>query len=144
MKERSRRNNLQAPMSIYEVHIGSWMRIPQEENRSLSYREIAPRLAEYVARLGFTHVEFLPVMEHPFYGSWVMNPSGTLRPRAATGRHRISCSSLIRSTSTVSVSFLTGSLLISPATSTALVSLTEPTFMSTLMPVRGFSLTGAA
>ena len=85
MKERSRRNNLQAPMSIYEVHIGSWMRIPQEENRSLSYREIAPRLAEYVARLGFTHVEFLPVMEHPFYGSWGYESLGYFAPTSRYG-----------------------------------------------------------
>jgi 1,4-alpha-glucan branching enzyme len=85
MRERSRQNNLQAPMSIYEVHIGSWMRIPQEENRSLSYREIAPRLAEYVARLGFTHVEFLPVMEHPFYGSWGYESLGYFAPTSRYG-----------------------------------------------------------
>jgi len=72
-------------MSIYEVHIGSWMRIPQEENRSLSYREIAPRLAEYVARLGFTHVEFLPVMEHPFYGSWGYESLGYFAPTSRYG-----------------------------------------------------------
>ena len=58
------------PMSIYEVHLGSWMRLPGEGNRSLSYREIAPRLAEHCTRLGFTHVELMPVMEHPFFGSW--------------------------------------------------------------------------
>src|SRR4029078_5456742 len=60
---------VRAPMSIYEVHLGSWARIPEEANRSMSYREIAPRLVEHVERLGFTHVELLPVMEHPFYGS---------------------------------------------------------------------------
>src|SRR5689334_2595113 len=70
MQKRAERNSLRAPQSIYEVHIGSWMRIPEEHNRPLSYREMAPRLAEYVGQLGFTHVEFLPVMEHPFYGSW--------------------------------------------------------------------------
>jgi 1,4-alpha-glucan branching enzyme len=85
MRERSRQNNLRAPMSIYEVHIGSWMRIPQEENRSLSYREIAPRLAEYVTRLGFTHVEFLPVMEHPFYGSWGYESLGYFAPTSRYG-----------------------------------------------------------
>jgi 1,4-alpha-glucan branching enzyme len=85
MRERSRQNNLRAPMSIYEVHIGSWMRVPQEENRSLSYREIAPRLAEYVTRLGFTHVEFLPVMEHPFYGSWGYESLGYFAPTSRYG-----------------------------------------------------------
>jgi len=85
MRERSRQNNLRAPMSIYEVHIGSWMRVPQEENRSLSYREMALRLAEYVARLGFTHVEFLPVMEHPFYGSWGYESLGYFAPTSRYG-----------------------------------------------------------
>src|SRR5262249_27804837 len=57
-------------MSIYEVHLGSWMRVPEEGNRSLSYHELAHKLTEYVKQLGFTHVEFMPVMEHPFFGSW--------------------------------------------------------------------------
>src|SRR5262249_29235659 len=70
MEKRKEKNALNAPMSIYEVHLGSWMRVPEEHNRSLSYRETAPRLAEYVGRMGFTHVELLPVMEHPFFGSW--------------------------------------------------------------------------
>jgi len=142
-RERSRQNDLRAPMSIYEVHIGSWMRVPEQESRSLSYREMAPKLAEYVTRLGFTHVEFLPVMEHPFYGSWVMNPS-VLCATSRYGTPQDFMSSLIRSTSTGSESSWTGSLLTSPVTSTASVSLTEPTFMSTLTPVRGFSRTGAA
>jgi 1,4-alpha-glucan branching enzyme len=85
MRERGRQNNLRAPMSIYEVHIGSWMRVPQEDNRPLSYREIAPRLAEYVTRLGFTHVEFLPVMEHPFYGSWGYESLGYFAPTSRYG-----------------------------------------------------------
>jgi len=70
MENRHEQNALDAPMAIYEMHLGSWMRKPEEENRSLTYRELAPRLAEYVRNMGFTHVEFLPVMEHPFYGSW--------------------------------------------------------------------------
>ncbi|HEX4931703.1 MAG TPA: 1,4-alpha-glucan branching protein GlgB, partial [Gemmatimonadaceae bacterium] len=61
---------MNGPMSIYEVHLGSWARVPEEGNRSLTYREIAPLLADYVTRMGFTHVELMPVMEHPFYGSW--------------------------------------------------------------------------
>ena len=84
-RERSRQNDLRAPMSIYEVHIGSWMRVPEQESRSLSYREMAPKLAEYVTRLGFTHVEFLPVMEHPFYGSWGYESLGYFAPTSRYG-----------------------------------------------------------
>ena len=77
---RARRNALTAPMAMYEVHLGSWCRVPEEGNRSLSYRELAPKLAAYVQRLGFTHVEFLPVMEHPFYGSWGYQTTGFFAP----------------------------------------------------------------
>ena len=59
-----------SPISIYEVHLGSWRRVPEEGNRWLTYREMAPLLADYVHEAGFTHVEFLPIMEHPFDGSW--------------------------------------------------------------------------
>jgi 1,4-alpha-glucan branching enzyme len=76
MTERGRRNALDAPLSIYEVHLGSWMHVPEEGNRSFSYRELAPRLADYMNRLGFTHVEFLPLTEHPFYGSWGYQTTG--------------------------------------------------------------------
>jgi 1,4-alpha-glucan branching enzyme len=64
------RNSLDAPMSVYEVHVGSWRRDPSQPERLLSYRELAPMLVEHVKKLGFTHVEFMPVMEHPFYPSW--------------------------------------------------------------------------
>ena len=80
MAERARRHPLTAPMAIYEVHLGSWRRVSEDNNRFLSYRELAPRLAEYVQRLGFTHVEFLPVMEHPFYGSWGYQVTGFFAP----------------------------------------------------------------
>lgn len=70
MKERHKINSLDAPYSIYEMHIGSWRRIIEEGNRSFNYRELAVHLVPYLKDLGFTHVEFLPVMEHPFYGSW--------------------------------------------------------------------------
>ena len=76
---------LRAPQSIYEVHLGSWMRVPEEHNRPLTYRETAPRLAEYVGQLGFTHVEFLPVMEHPFYGSWGYQTTGYFAPTSRYG-----------------------------------------------------------
>jgi len=86
MDERSRRNNLQAPMSVYEVHLGSWMRIPEEGNRSLTYRELAHRLVQHVRDTGFTHVELLPIMEHPFYGSWGYQTLGYFAPTSRYGQ----------------------------------------------------------
>jgi 1,4-alpha-glucan branching enzyme len=85
MKSRKGNNALDAPLSIYEVHLGSWQRVPEEENRHLTYREIAPRLANYVREMGFTHVEFMPVMEHPFYGSWGYQCSGYFAPTSRYG-----------------------------------------------------------
>jgi len=85
MQERRSRNALDAPISIYEVHPGSWQRVSEEDNRYLSYRELAPRLTDYVNRLGFTHVEFLPVMEHPFYGSWGYQITGHFAPTSRYG-----------------------------------------------------------
>ena len=76
---------LHEPVLIYEVHLGSWARVPEEGNRPLSYREIAPRLADHVSRLGFTHVELLPIMEHPFYGSWGYQVSGYYAPTSRYG-----------------------------------------------------------
>ena len=70
-------------MLVYEVHLGSWARVPEDGNRALGYREIAPRLAEHVKALGFTHVELLPVMEHPFYGSWGYQVTRLLRADVA-------------------------------------------------------------
>src|SRR6267154_747049 len=86
MEKRAARNSLRAPHSIYEVHLGSWMRVPEEHNRPLTYRETASRLAEYVSRTGFTHVEFLPVMEHPFYGSWGYQTTGYFAPTSRYGK----------------------------------------------------------
>ena len=85
MSRRAGRNSLRAPQAVYEVHLGSWMRVPEEHNRSLSYREIAPRLAEYVVQLGFTHVELLPIMEHPFFGSWGYQTTGYFAPTSRYG-----------------------------------------------------------
>ena len=78
METRARNNALDAPISIYEVHLGSWRYEPG------GYRAIARQLAEYVKELGFTHVELLPVMEHPFYGSWGYQSTGYF---AATARY---------------------------------------------------------
>jgi 1,4-alpha-glucan branching enzyme len=83
MAGRAKYNALDAPISIYEVHLGSWKRVPEEDNRWLSYREMAPLLADYVRNAGFTHVELLPVMEHPFDGSWGYETTGYF---AATSR----------------------------------------------------------
>jgi len=70
MERRARRNAYAEPMSVYEVHLGSWRRRPEENDRPLSYLELAEELVAYVSEMGFTHVEFMPVMEHPFDGSW--------------------------------------------------------------------------
>ena len=83
MARRREANALGAPWSIYEVHLGSWRRTA--DGRSLSYREIAEPLADYVAEMGFTHVEFLPVMEHPFYGSWGYQVVGYFAPTSRYG-----------------------------------------------------------
>ena len=85
MKERARHNSLHAPMSICEVHLGSWRRVPDQDNRWLSYREIAAPLADYLKRLGFTHVEFLPFLEHPFAPSWGYQVTGYFSPTSRFG-----------------------------------------------------------
>jgi len=83
--QRKRRDALDAPMSIYEVHLGSWRRVPEDGNRSLTYREMAHQLADYVGEMGFTHVELMPVMEHPFFGSWGYQVTGYFAPTARYG-----------------------------------------------------------
>ncbi len=67
---RALRQSLAEPIAIYEVHLGSWMRVPEQGDRPLNYRELAPKLADYAYELGFTHVEFLPILEHPSTKSW--------------------------------------------------------------------------
>jgi len=78
-------NALGAPISIYEVHLGSWRRVPEDGNRWLSYRELAEQLVPYVKDLGFTHIELMPVSEHPFDGSWGYQPTGMYAPTARFG-----------------------------------------------------------
>ena len=85
MKQRRDKNAPTAPMAIYEIHVGSWRRVPSEGNRSLSYREMAVPLAEYVKQMGFTHVEFLPLMDHPFFGSWGYQTTGYFAPSGNYG-----------------------------------------------------------
>jgi 1,4-alpha-glucan branching enzyme len=75
------------PMSVYEVHLGSWARVPDEEHRYLTYAELAERLVGYVKEMGYTHIELLPVMEHPFPDPGAIKSRGSSRPPAASGRH---------------------------------------------------------
>jgi 1,4-alpha-glucan branching enzyme len=82
---RRRTSFLEAPMAIYEVHLGSWMRAPEEGGRWLTYREAAPKLAEYVREMGYTHVEFLPLTEHPFDASWGYQTIGYYAPTSRFG-----------------------------------------------------------
>src|SRR6476660_2600241 len=76
MASRHTRNALNAPISIYEMHVGSWKRVLEEGNRSLTYRELAATLPQYLHQMGFTNVEFLPIMDHPFFGSWGYQTTG--------------------------------------------------------------------
>jgi 1,4-alpha-glucan branching enzyme len=85
MLNRRKPNGLNAPFSIYEMHLGSWRRVPEEDNRPLTYLETADHLVGYVKEMGFTHVEFMPVMEHPFYGSWGYQTVGYFAPTSRYG-----------------------------------------------------------
>ncbi len=85
LEARNRQTALDQPLSIYEVHLGSWRRVPEEGYRFLSYREAADGLADYVSDLGFTHVELLPITEHPFYGSWGYQTIGYYAPSRRYG-----------------------------------------------------------
>ncbi|MDB6084023.1 MAG: glgB, partial [Gammaproteobacteria bacterium] len=82
MGARAERNGLEAPMAIYEAHIGSWRR---KDGAFLNYRELAHALADYLNDLGFTHVELMPITEHPFYGSWGYQTTGYFAPTARYG-----------------------------------------------------------
>lgn len=85
LAKRAGRNSLEGPMSVYEMHLGSWRRVPEEGNRRLTYLELAEQLPPYLQQMGFTHVEFLPVMEHPFYGSWGYQTLGYFAPTSRYG-----------------------------------------------------------
>ena len=85
MASRAARHSPSAPIAVYEVHLGSWRRDPDDPGRFLTYRELAPMLVEYVGALGFTHVELMPVMEHPYYESWGYQLSGYFAPTARYG-----------------------------------------------------------
>jgi 1,4-alpha-glucan branching enzyme len=82
---RAEKHKPSAPLSIYEVHAGSWLRILEEDGRSLNWHELADRLIPYALQMGFTHLEFLPITEHPFGGSWGYQPLGLFAPSARFG-----------------------------------------------------------
>ena len=82
-RARASASRSRSPISIYEVHLGSWRLNPLEGNRSLTYLELADELSAYVTDMGFTHVELLPVMAHPFSGSWGYQVTGYFAPDAA-------------------------------------------------------------
>ncbi len=85
MKERHKHNAPDKPMTVYEIHLGSWKRVKEENNRYLTYREMAAPLAEYVKEMGFTHVELMPIMEHPFDLSWGYQVTGYYAPTSRFG-----------------------------------------------------------
>ncbi len=85
MARRGKRQRLDRPISIYEIHLGSWRRVIEEGHRSLSYRELAQQLIQYIQTMGFSHVEFLPIMEHPFYGSWGYQTTSYFAPTRRYG-----------------------------------------------------------
>jgi len=85
MTDQCKRNSPDSPVSVYEIHLGSWRRAPDEDHRHLMYRELAEQLPEYIGKMGFTHVEFLPITEHPFYGSWGYQTTGYFAPTSRYG-----------------------------------------------------------
>jgi 1,4-alpha-glucan branching enzyme len=85
IEARAAHDPLRSPISIYEVHPGSWRRVAEDGNRPLDYRELAHQLGEYLVDMGFTHVEFMPVMEHPFTGSWGYQTTGYFAPTSRYG-----------------------------------------------------------
>lgn len=85
MKQRKANNALDAPYAVYELHIGSWKKKYDQHGHSLSYLELAEELTAYIKETGFTHVEFMPVMEHPFYGSWGYQVTGYFAPSSRYG-----------------------------------------------------------
>jgi 1,4-alpha-glucan branching enzyme len=86
MQHRKNKNALDAPISVYEMHLASWMRpFPSDEGSYNTYAQIAERLIPYVLQMGFTHIELMPVMEHPFDGSWGYQGTGFFAPTSRFG-----------------------------------------------------------
>ena len=95
-RESQRNDKREQPLSIYELHVGSWKRHPNGD--SLNWRELAVELVNYIKEMEYTHIELLPVSEHPFSGSWGYQPVGMFSPPAATARPTISNTSWISAT----------------------------------------------
>ena len=91
IERRATTNWRKEPMCIYEMHVGSWKSVVEDANRPLSYRELATELVDYLRKMNYTHVEFMPLSEHPFDGSWGYQVTGFSRRRTALVRRRISC-----------------------------------------------------
>ncbi|MBU0503738.1 MAG: 1,4-alpha-glucan branching protein GlgB [Candidatus Omnitrophota bacterium] len=85
MRDRHKNNSLESPISVYEIHLGSWRRMREENNRFFTYSELAEALIPYLKDMNYTHVELLPVMEHPFYGSWGYQTLGYFAPTSRYG-----------------------------------------------------------
>ncbi|MGQ9630017.1 MAG: 1,4-alpha-glucan branching protein GlgB [bacterium] len=85
MENRGKENQFEKPIAIYEVHLGSWMKVPEEGGRPLNYREMAEKLVEYVDDMGFTHIELLPISEHPLDASWGYQTTGYFAPTSRYG-----------------------------------------------------------
>lgn len=85
IKQREEYDPYRTPMNIYEVQLGSWMRVPEEDNRFLTYRELADKLVKYVKKMGYTHIELLPVSEYPYDGSWGYQVTGYYAPTSRYG-----------------------------------------------------------
>lgn len=85
MRDRHKNNSLESPISVYEIHLGSWRRMREDNNRFLTYSELADQLISYLKDMNYTHVELLPVMEHPFYGSWGYQTLGYFAPTSRYG-----------------------------------------------------------
>jgi len=86
METRRNKNWFESPIAIYEVHLGSWMRVPEENNRFLTYKELSEKLIPYVKEIGYTHIELLPVTEHPLDASWGYQTIGYYAPTSRFGR----------------------------------------------------------
>ena len=85
MANRDKANSFDAPLTIYELHLGSWRNCPEEDNRFLTYNELAEQLVPYVKEMGFTHIELMPINEFPFDGSWGYQPIGLFAPTSRFG-----------------------------------------------------------
>jgi 1,4-alpha-glucan branching enzyme len=132
--ERASRPAHEGPMSVYEVHLGSWRRDPADPERLLSYGELADQLAEYVTDMGFTHVELMPIQAHPFPGSWGYQVTGYYAPTPRYGRPTTSRRSSTGCTSTASASCWTGCPPTSRATSSRSRASTARRSTSTRIP----------